>query len=794
MELAAGIAVGPNLRLVRELGRGGMGSVWVADHLTLDTQVAVKFISSALLGREGVLERFGREAKMAARVKSPHLVQIFDHGVMDGGTPYIVMELLAGESLAERVAGGRTLTLREVVALVDQLARALTSAHRLGVVHRDLKPENVFLVEQPGAPRGELFVKLLDFGVARSFDGSDTSGVTQAGAVVGTPAYMSPEQLSDSTSVGASADLWSLTVVTYRALLGRLPFAGQTPVALWTSIAARSFARPSSVAPALPPALDGWFERALRIEPADRFPSAHAMADALRAIAAAADPAAITSPGLHAEGTSSSAAASSELATVDFVGSGDLGLAIDAGHAGAAPGPATAAARAAAYVTVGEAPTQAAAAPGPPGTAGAPLPSAAAARTPSPHASTPGAAATGGGTVGGAAATIAPSVGSTRGRRAWPFAVVGLAGAAALAWVALRGTATSAHDGAATATSSADTAPVASSPSGSGILTASGAPEPTTSAPALREPTLGLKALADYRDPKGASVVNLRSASLWNAAAQDFAEAAAQQGAPARWRAAQLFAEAERAYVQGDYAAAGTSFRAATEADESWPLAHEGLATALSEQGDLAAALGEAERAQRLDPTWWNAVACAGRAYSAAGRSDEAIQEFRRALELAPANPVLLAEVALAYHAAHNDPAADRYADEALRLDPDLVSVHVMRAERALERSDGKTALDEASRAIAVAPKSLAGKLAEADALALLGRRDDALAAYARVLELVAENGRAGAPKARLELVEKLVAQKALPPGRAAAPERSRAKPAAPTQRADPPSQPDSVF
>ena len=147
---SAGEHVTEHIRLVRELGRGAMGSVWVADHLTLETHVAVKFINRQLLDAgddEDMRQRFSREARSAAHIKSPHVVQIFDHGVMDDGAPYIIMELLEGESLAQRIEVG-PLSLEDSARVVVQVARGLAVAHERGIVHRDIKPENIFLCDE----------------------------------------------------------------------------------------------------------------------------------------------------------------------------------------------------------------------------------------------------------------------------------------------------------------------------------------------------------------------------------------------------------------------------------------------------------------------------------------------------------------------------------------------------------------------------------------------------------------------------------------------------------------------
>ena len=187
-ELTAGRLVTANVRLLSVLGQGGMGSVWRADHLTLDVQVAVKFISHEVAKRDpGLRDRFRREASIAAKIKSPHTVQIFDHGTMSDDTPFIVMELLEGKSLGDRLEG-ECLEVDETAVLVSQVAEVLARAHDMGIVHRDLKPDNLFLIE----PGYEMFVKVLDFGVAKH-TGLPQQSMTTTGAMIGTPFYMSPE-------------------------------------------------------------------------------------------------------------------------------------------------------------------------------------------------------------------------------------------------------------------------------------------------------------------------------------------------------------------------------------------------------------------------------------------------------------------------------------------------------------------------------------------------------------------------------------------------------------------------
>ncbi|WP_437291848.1 protein kinase domain-containing protein [Sorangium sp. So ce406] len=274
MPLHTGQLVTPALRLVRILRRGGMGSIWVADRLPLKAQVAVKFMSPELADDAGYVERFRREAVAAAQITSPHVAQVLDHGLTADGMPYIAMELLRGEDLRARIRRVGRLPLGEVARIVAQTAKALGQAHRLGIVHRDIKPDNLFLTEVDG----ETFVKVLDFGIARR---ARDMRVTSTGNVVGTPLYMSPEQLTCSKDLDFRADLWALGVVAYHAITGQVPFFAETIVGLTLSVHSGKFTPPSALRPEAPPALDDWMRRALQLDPNARFGSAREMAEAL---------------------------------------------------------------------------------------------------------------------------------------------------------------------------------------------------------------------------------------------------------------------------------------------------------------------------------------------------------------------------------------------------------------------------------------------------------------------------------------------------------------------------------
>jgi serine/threonine-protein kinase len=267
-------------RLVRQLGRGGMGSVWAADHLALSSQVAVKIIDPAIAKNEEALTRFLREAQAAAALRSPHVVQTFDYGVHDG-VPYIAMELLEGESLAQRLDKVGSIPLEETAHILTQVGRAIARAHEAGIVHRDLKPDNIFLVRNDD----EEIAKVLDFGIAKATGGAlGNSSQTRTGAILGTPYYMSPEQAEGNRSVDHRTDLWSLAIITFECVTGKRPFESEALGDLILQICVRPIKLPSTVVP-VPHAFDAWYQLATQREPAQRFQSARELTVALRAAA-----------------------------------------------------------------------------------------------------------------------------------------------------------------------------------------------------------------------------------------------------------------------------------------------------------------------------------------------------------------------------------------------------------------------------------------------------------------------------------------------------------------------------
>jgi serine/threonine-protein kinase len=259
-------------RVEGSIGRGGMADVRAGTDLRLQRPVAVKFLLPEMAAREDIRRRFEAEACAAASLSDPHAVAVYDTGEHEG-LPYIVMERLPGETLADRIATGP-----QDPSWVRQVARevlgALGAAHAAGLVHRDVKPGNILITADNHA-------KIADFGIAKSLEATDGSlDLTGTGQLLGTPAYLPPERLDGGTAT-AQSDLYSLGVVLYEALTGRCPFPGETPVAVAMAIVAGDYPPLDEVRPGLDPALVSTVQRAMATDPTQRFDSADAMAAAL---------------------------------------------------------------------------------------------------------------------------------------------------------------------------------------------------------------------------------------------------------------------------------------------------------------------------------------------------------------------------------------------------------------------------------------------------------------------------------------------------------------------------------
>jgi tRNA A-37 threonylcarbamoyl transferase component Bud32 len=275
--------------LTRYLARGGMAEVWLGTHESLKTDVAIKFVDVKLARDKAagpyVLERFRFEAQLSARLgaRTRQVVAVHDAGEHEGA-PYLVMEYVPGRTLDAEVEANGPLSPARFAEVLDQIANALGAAHELGVIHRDLKPSNLLLVDEPD---GKLSVKLADFGVAKAFGTTlalDRPRETQEGEMVGSPAFMSPEQARGIGQIDARSDIWSLGVVAYETLTGKPCFDGLTLLDVFASITMARYEPPRTARPDLPDGIDAWMARALAIDPADRFESVEEMASEFRVL------------------------------------------------------------------------------------------------------------------------------------------------------------------------------------------------------------------------------------------------------------------------------------------------------------------------------------------------------------------------------------------------------------------------------------------------------------------------------------------------------------------------------
>ena len=280
--------------VINELGEGGMGKVFLARHLDLDRKVVVKVLGSQIAGSPDMIARFRREAMAASAIGHPNVVQVHDFDWHEDGRPFLVMEYLEGEDLAQRIYGrtgteSHPLPIPEAVEIVCAACEALAAAHDRHIIHRDLKPSNLFLARPPGtapdATRGYV-VKLLDFGISKMLDLGAARSLTGSSGMLGTPCYMAPEQIADAASTGPAADQYALGVVLYEALTAKVPFEAGPAMSrpFWPDPPPPPPPPPSRFRPEVSPALDAVVLRALAFFPHERFPDVKALAQALRAL------------------------------------------------------------------------------------------------------------------------------------------------------------------------------------------------------------------------------------------------------------------------------------------------------------------------------------------------------------------------------------------------------------------------------------------------------------------------------------------------------------------------------
>jgi serine/threonine-protein kinase len=257
--LKPGDVIEGKYRIVRLLGQGGMGAVYEGENTRIHRKVAIKVLHAGVAAKADVVQRFEREAQAAGRIGSEHIVEVLDLGNLPQGERYMVMEYLDGENLGDRIKTRRRLPPQDVAPIILQVLEGLKAAHAAGIVHRDLKPDNVFLITKGGRRD---FVKVLDFGVSKFSALDDSMSMTKTGAVMGTPYYMSPEQ-ARGAKIDARSDLYSVGVVMYQAVTGRVPFSAETFNELVFKIALESPEPPELVARDLDPAFASIIARAM---------------------------------------------------------------------------------------------------------------------------------------------------------------------------------------------------------------------------------------------------------------------------------------------------------------------------------------------------------------------------------------------------------------------------------------------------------------------------------------------------------------------------------------------------
>jgi eukaryotic-like serine/threonine-protein kinase len=281
-QVPVGTILEGKFRVTKEIGRGGMAAVYEAENVDIGKRVAVKILAAELITSRVVRERFIREARAAAAIRSPYICDVYDSGMFEE-RPFLVMELLEGESLYDMMTRVRQIDVETTVRITTHTARGLAKAHESNVVHRDLKPENIFLTKDED---GKLVVKIVDFGLAKFYEpttaDAETVRLTREGALFGTPAYMSPEQAKGKGEVDHRADLWALGCIVYECLTGQTVWNVEQGVAMiLAQIASAPLPKPSKLRPDLPPTFDAWFARALDRDVDKRYQTAKELADSL---------------------------------------------------------------------------------------------------------------------------------------------------------------------------------------------------------------------------------------------------------------------------------------------------------------------------------------------------------------------------------------------------------------------------------------------------------------------------------------------------------------------------------
>jgi len=285
LPLEPGAWIADRYRVIRKIGEGGMGVLYACLDSVLSREVAVKLMQRSLAAEPLLAERLMREARLAAQLRR-HVAQVFDCGMLETGEPFIVMELLSGQDLYAVLRESGPLSPHEVTSVMLQVCDGLSEAHEKGIVHRDLKPENLFCANEPD---GSSVIKIVDFGVSKQLRGRHIRSQTNPTESVGSPQYMSPEQISSPSEVDARTDIWSLGVVMFELLTGAVPFNGPGPAQVCASVLTDSVPAMSHYRSDVPPALEFIVLRCLGKNRDQRFADIAELAAALRGFEASDD-------------------------------------------------------------------------------------------------------------------------------------------------------------------------------------------------------------------------------------------------------------------------------------------------------------------------------------------------------------------------------------------------------------------------------------------------------------------------------------------------------------------------
>jgi serine/threonine-protein kinase len=279
-QISPGATLAGKLRVIRMIGSGGMGAVYEVEHELTKHRRALKLLHAEMARNPGVVTRFLREASAAGRIGSRHIVETFDAGQLETGEPYIVMEMLKGRPLDSVIEKMGRLDYAQAIEILKQACDGVQAAHDAGIVHRDLKPENLFLVES-----NRIFVKILDFGISK-FDPSRTEGMnlTQEGTALGTPFYMSPEQVRGEATIDPRTDVYALGIVLYECLTGKKPFVADSLPHLAVLIHEGKYAPLKSIRSDAPIGLESVIARAMSVDRNHRYPTARALRQSLEEI------------------------------------------------------------------------------------------------------------------------------------------------------------------------------------------------------------------------------------------------------------------------------------------------------------------------------------------------------------------------------------------------------------------------------------------------------------------------------------------------------------------------------